>query len=68
MLRQGGQGLPDRHLACTFRENAQVFWNRIAAVYDFSKKLGYDNAVFRIVDGRMPCAIAIIRKESRLGW
>ena len=29
----------------------------------FFEKLGYQNAAYSVVEGRMPCAIAIIRKE-----
>ena len=42
----------------------QFDWN---SYKEFFQALGYENAVFRVVDGRMPCAIAILRKESRLG-
>ena len=41
-----------------------VFWDMIAGVYDLFEKLynGRCYAEIDIVDGQMPCAIAVIKK------
>ncbi|MBR6309142.1 MAG: class I SAM-dependent methyltransferase [Lachnospiraceae bacterium] len=33
---------------------------------DFFAELGYENAEYYVVDGRMPCAIAVVTKETAL--
>lgn len=31
---------------------------------EFFKEMGYENAEYTVVDGRMPCAIAVIEKQT----
>ena len=33
----------------------------------FFADMGYENAVYHVVDGRMPCAIAVITKKESVG-
>lgn len=74
VTRRGGQIILPTYISKA--KNSNAFVKRILELFGadfkrqfdwnsyrkFFKELGYENAVFRVVDGRMPCAIAIIRK------
>lgn len=39
-----------------------MYWDRVAKQYDIFEDAGYMIASFDVVEGRMPCAIAVIEK------
>ena len=53
-----------------------MFWDKVAGLYDFVEGIlngshqrffleaGYKDVAYRLVDGKRPCAIAVIKKND----
>lgn len=54
-------------LAVKFIEKLGASFKRqfdLESYREFFKEMGYENAEYTVVDGRMPCAIAVIEKQT----
>lgn len=37
-----------------------MFWDNVAWIYDLFAEAGYHNVTYKMIDGRVPCAVAVI--------